>query len=138
MTMHSTPATTPIPVTMLAPTVNWVPHAASGENSRKGESRSTSNSIRSLTSSRPRSWWRSEYRGPPPARARSSWSSSASRAVSWALRFSWKAVEPTSSTEVSAGAEPSHSPTSIFKSYSQLTILVNQIGSELHLGVIRR
>ena len=69
MITHSTPDTTPIPVTMLAPTVNSVPHAASEDSSRNGLSRSSSSSIRSRTSSRPRDRCRSAYRGPPPARA---------------------------------------------------------------------
>ena len=58
MTTHSTPETTPMPVTRLAPTVNSVPHAASGESSRNAESRSSSSSSRSRASSRPRSRWR--------------------------------------------------------------------------------
>ena len=44
---HSTPSTTPIPSTTLAPTVKGVPHAASGLSSRNGESGSISSSMRS-------------------------------------------------------------------------------------------
>src|SRR4051812_35639914 len=87
MSTHSTPATTPMPVITLAPTVNSVPHAASGESSRNAESRSSSSSIRSRASSRPRSRCRCWYRGPPPARARSSCSSSCSSRASWAARL---------------------------------------------------
>jgi hypothetical protein len=39
MIMHSTPSTTPMPVTAPAPTGNWLPHAASGESSRNGRAR---------------------------------------------------------------------------------------------------
>ncbi len=52
--MHSTPSTTPIPVTALAPTLNGLPQAARGLNSRNGESASTSSSIRSRAVSLPR------------------------------------------------------------------------------------
>ena len=55
MITHSTPEITPIPVTMLAPTANPVPQAASADSSRNGLSGSTSSSIRSRVSSRPRS-----------------------------------------------------------------------------------
>ncbi|SKV62386.1 Uncharacterised protein [Mycobacteroides abscessus subsp. abscessus] len=54
--MHSTPSTTPIPVTREAPTVKSLPHAASGHSSRNGESGSISSSMRSRASSFPRSW----------------------------------------------------------------------------------
>jgi hypothetical protein len=37
-TMHSTPSTTPIPVTVLAPTLKALPQAASGLSSKNGES----------------------------------------------------------------------------------------------------
>jgi hypothetical protein len=74
-TTHSTPLTTPIPVTTLAPTVNSVPHAASGESSRKGASRSRRSSMRSRGRSFPRSRWRRTYFSPPPARASASCSS---------------------------------------------------------------
>ncbi len=67
--MHSTPSTTPIPVTTLAPTVKSEPHPARGESSRKAEPSSTSSSIRSRGSSLPRAWCRSAYFGPPPATA---------------------------------------------------------------------
>jgi hypothetical protein len=43
--MHSTPSMTPMPVMTLAPTGKAVPHAASGDSSRNGESRSTSSSM---------------------------------------------------------------------------------------------
>src|SRR3954468_8637009 len=66
---HSTPATTPIPVTRLAPTVKLDPQPASGESSRKYESGSRSSSMRSRASSLPRRWWRSTYFSPPPASA---------------------------------------------------------------------
>ena len=58
MITASTPDTTPMPVTTVAPTVNSVPHAARVDSSRKGLSRSTSSSIRSRTVSRPRARWR--------------------------------------------------------------------------------
>ena len=45
--MHSTPSTTPMPVTTLAPTVKSLPQAASGLSSRNGESGSISSSMRS-------------------------------------------------------------------------------------------
>ncbi len=64
---HSVPSITPIPVTTLPPTVNSVPHAASGDNSRNGVSGSSSSSIRSRASSLPRPRCRSVYFGPPPA-----------------------------------------------------------------------
>ena len=89
MITHSTPDTTPIPVTMLAPTVNSVPQAASVDSSRNGASRSSSSSIRSRTSSRPRDRCRSAYRGPPPARAAASCSSSSASTASWAARLRW-------------------------------------------------
>ena len=90
MITHSTPETTPIPVTTLAPTVNSVPHAASGDSSRNGLSGSTSSSMRSRTSSWPRvavallrsarrrRRWpaRAARRG---ARARASWASRLAR-----------------------------------------------------------
>ena len=81
-TRHSTPLTTPIPVTTLAPTVNSLPQAASGLSSRNGESGSSSSSMRSRAVSLPRAWWRSTYLAPPPASALScSASSSASLAA---------------------------------------------------------
>ena len=55
MITHSTPEMTPIPVTSLAPTVNPVPQAASGDSSRNGLSGSTSSSMRSRTPILPRS-----------------------------------------------------------------------------------
>ena len=55
MITHSTPETTPTPVTTLAPTVNSVPHAASEDSSRNGLSGSSRSSIRSRASSLPRS-----------------------------------------------------------------------------------
>jgi len=69
MSTHSTPSMTPIPVTMLPPIWNWVPHAASGDSSRNGASRSTSSSMRSRANSLPRLWWRETYFSPPPATA---------------------------------------------------------------------
>jgi hypothetical protein len=36
MITHSTPSTTPMPVTTLAPIGNSEPHAAAGDNSRNG------------------------------------------------------------------------------------------------------
>ncbi len=53
---HSTPLTTPMPTTRLAPTLKSLPHAASGHNSKNGESGSTSNSMRSRGVSLPRAW----------------------------------------------------------------------------------
>ena len=80
--MHSTPSTTPMPVTTLAPTVKSVPHAASGLSSRNGESGSSSISMRSRAVILPRSWWRLTYFSPPPANALAcSASSSASLVV---------------------------------------------------------
>ncbi len=84
---HSTPDTTPMPVTRAAPTANSVPQAASTDSSRNGLSRSSSSSTRSLASSRPRSWWRWAYRGPPPALACSICSSSSASTRSWAARL---------------------------------------------------
>ena len=55
ISMHSTPSTTPMPVTRPAPTGNVVPHAASGDSSRNGDSWSSIASIRSRASSLPRS-----------------------------------------------------------------------------------
>ena len=56
---HSTPSTTPMPVTLPAPTGSCVPQAANGLSSRNGVSGSTSCSIRSRTSILPRVRWRS-------------------------------------------------------------------------------
>ncbi len=56
--MHSTPSTTPMPVTSEAPTAKSVPHAARVDSSRNGESGSISSSMRSRAVSLPRSWWR--------------------------------------------------------------------------------
>jgi hypothetical protein len=56
--MHSTPSTTPMPVTIDAPTVKSVPHAARLDSSRNGVSGSSSSSMRSRAVSLPRSWWR--------------------------------------------------------------------------------
>ena len=58
-TMHSVPFTTPIPATMLAPTLYEVPQAARGHSSKKGESGSRSSSTRCLASNFPRLRWRS-------------------------------------------------------------------------------
>ena len=52
--MHSTPSTTPMPVTTEAPTVKSEPHPASGDSSRNADPGSTSSSIRSRGSSLPR------------------------------------------------------------------------------------
>ena len=62
--MHSTPSTTPMPVTTLAPTVKSEPQPASGDSSRNAEPSSTSSSIRSRASSLPRAWCRSTYFSP--------------------------------------------------------------------------
>ncbi len=78
--MHSTPSTTPIPVTTLAPTGKSLPHAASGLNSRNGESGSRSISMRSRASIFPRLRCRATYFSPPPSRA---FACSASSAVSF-------------------------------------------------------
>ncbi len=51
---HSTPSTTPIPVTRLAPTVKSLPQPASGDSSRNAVSGSSNNSIRSRASNFPR------------------------------------------------------------------------------------
>ncbi len=88
-TRHSTPSTTPMPVTTLAPTGKSVPHAASGDSSRNGLSRSTSSSIRSRARSLPRLWWRSVYLGPPPASALACSPSSSAILPSSADRLSW-------------------------------------------------
>src|SRR6478609_6197683 len=92
--MHSTPSTTPMPVTTLAPTVKSDPHPARGESSRKAEPSSTSSSIRSRGSSLPRPWWRATDFSPPPATAfacsvsrSASFSSMASRFVIGPLRW---------------------------------------------------
>ena len=79
--MHSTPSTTPMPVTTLAPTAKSLPHPASGHSSRNGASSSTSSSMRSRASSLPRLWCRSTYFSPPPAIA---FACSAASASSWA------------------------------------------------------
>ena len=62
---HSTPSTTPMPVTTLAPSGYSVPQAASGDSSRNGASRSRSNSIRSRTRSFPRARCRATALAPP-------------------------------------------------------------------------
>ena len=67
---HSTPSTTPMPVTTLAPTVKSLPQPASGDSSRNADPGSRSSSIRSRGRSLPRAWWRSTYFEPPPATAR--------------------------------------------------------------------
>jgi hypothetical protein len=80
ISMHGVSSTMPIPVTTLAPTGKSVPHAATADNSRNGESRSISSSMRSRGSSLPRAWWRVTYFSPPPPReSRSADSSSVSR-----------------------------------------------------------
>ncbi len=53
--MHSTPSTTPMPVTTLAPTAKSLPQPASGISSRNADPSSTSSSIRSRAVSLPRS-----------------------------------------------------------------------------------
>ncbi len=85
---HSTSSITPIPDTTLAPTGNSLPHAASGDSSRKGESGSISSSIRSLASSLPRARWRSTYFWPPPATALDCSASSSASLASIASRRS--------------------------------------------------
>ncbi len=77
---HSTPSTTPMPVTDDAPTVYSVPQPASAQSSRKAVSGSSKSSIRSRANSFPRSWWRVTYRSPPPARATASCSSTCATA----------------------------------------------------------
>src|SRR5918994_1708201 len=59
VTRHSTPSTTPIPVTSEAPMVKSEPQPASGDSSRNAEPGSRSSSIRSRAVSLPRAWWRS-------------------------------------------------------------------------------
>ena len=88
---HSTPSTTPMPVTVLAPTGKSVPNAATDDSSRNGLSGSSSSSIRSRGSSLPRPWWRVTYFSPPPPRAWSSASSSSARRSSSASRLAVKA-----------------------------------------------
>ena len=85
--MHSTPSTTPMPVTTEAPTVKSEPHPASGESSRKADPGSTSSSIRSRAVSLPRAWWRSTYFSPPPATATACWASRSASFSSMASRF---------------------------------------------------
>src|SRR3954453_370502 len=103
MIMHSTPSTTPTPVTMLAPTLKSVPYAANGESSRNGESRSTSSSMRSRASSLPRVRWRSRYFSPPPMRVSSSSSSSTTRRSSIAVRLRAYSSEERSTLVVITG-----------------------------------
>ncbi len=67
--MHSTPSTTPIPVTTEAPTVKSDPQPASGESSRNAEPSSISSSTRSRAVSLPRSRCRATYFSPPPSTA---------------------------------------------------------------------
>src|SRR5215218_9355387 len=85
---HSTPSTTPIPVTTLAPTWKSVAQPANGDSSRNADPGSTSSSIRSRGSSLPRAWWRSTYFSPPPATARACSASSSSSFASIAARRS--------------------------------------------------
>jgi hypothetical protein len=84
---HSTPQTTPIPVTRLAPTVKSDPQPANGDSSRNAESGSISNSIRSRASNFPRWWCRSTYFSPPPANAFACSPSSAANFSSIATRL---------------------------------------------------
>src|SRR6476619_1502857 len=77
---HSTPSTTPIPVTSEAPTAKSEPQPARGDSSRNAEPGSTRSSIRSRGRSFPRSWWRSTYFCPPPPTA---FACSASRSASF-------------------------------------------------------
>src|SRR6476659_10096689 len=77
---HSTPSTTPMPVTSEAPTAKSEPQPASGDSSRNAEPGSTRSSIRSRGRSFPRSWWRSTYVCPPPPTA---FACSASRSASF-------------------------------------------------------
>ncbi len=103
---HSTPSTTPMPVTSEAPTVWSLPQAASGDSSRKGVSGSRSSSTRSRARSLPRRRWRSTYLGPPPATAfacsSASWSSLASMVSRWA-RWSGPPVSRAESMTVTGG-----------------------------------
>ena len=84
---HSTPSTTPMPVTTEAPTVKSEPHPASGDSSRNAEPGSRSSSIRSRAVSLPRSRWRATYFSPPPATALACSSSSAASFSSIASRL---------------------------------------------------
>ena len=83
----STPSTTPMPVTTLAPTAKSEPHPASGLSSRNAEPGSTSSSIRSRGSSLPRAWWRSTYFWPPPSTAFRCSSARSASLLSIASRF---------------------------------------------------
>ena len=89
---HSTPSTTPMPVTTLAPTWKSEPQPANGDSSRNADPGSTSSSIRSRGSSLPRAWWRSTYFSPPPATARACSASSSSSFASIAARFGLTSV----------------------------------------------
>ena len=103
---HSTPDTTPTQVTMLAPTVNSVPHAAREDSSSSGESWSTRSSRRSRASSRPRSRCRCAYFAPPPARASSSCSFSAAMAASCPARLARNASLAVSTADRRTGTQP--------------------------------
>ena len=104
--MHSTPSTTPMPVTTDAPTVKSEPQPASGDSSRKAEPGSTSSSIRSRAVSLPRAWWRSTYFSPPPATATACCASRSASFSSIAVRL----VEITSPPPPSSAPASSASP----------------------------
>lgn len=84
---HSTPSTTPIPVTSDAPTAYSLPQAASGDSSRNGVSGSSSSSMRSRASSLPRLRCRATYFSPPPASALACSASSSASLASMASRW---------------------------------------------------
>ena len=99
---HSTPSTTPMPVTTDAPTVKSEPHPASGESSRKADPGSRSSSIRSRAVSLPRAWWRSTYFSPPPATATACWASRSASFSSIASRLALMIRRPPSSAPASS------------------------------------
>jgi len=70
ISMHSTPATTPIPVTTLAPTGNSVPRPPAARAPGSTSSRPPAARCASRGSSFPREWCRAAYFSPAPATAR--------------------------------------------------------------------
>ena len=100
---HSTPSTTPMPVTSEAPTWKSEPQPASGDSSRKADPSSTSSSIRSRGSSLPRAWCRSTYFSPPPATALATSVSRSASFSSMAARFGLEVVTTSTPAAVRPG-----------------------------------
>ncbi len=108
-TTHSRPMTRPMPAISPAAGTSppYMPCAASGPSSRKGEPGSSRASTRSRGSILPRSRWRTRAAGPPPSRARATVARRSSTSAAMASALARASAERGSIAVISVANRPS-------------------------------